>query len=170
MSVGPGCSTRRNPAYRGIVIGALTKCEGCLTQYHATTRKNRIAGSMLCTHSKAYKAYIIILTCEGEPIMDIGGVALAGRPVQISMGGVMCRDEEDDKDATSYYAALEPGLGGISNFDLKDAIGFKGSSAEQLRRVLASTWRWHHPYAHLIRFCEPMKQGLQLLFACPMPL
>ena len=37
-------------------------------------------------------------------------------------------------------------------------------------RLAASTRGEHSAYAHLIRFCEPMKQGLQLLFACPPPL
>jgi len=52
-------------AYRGIVIGVLTKSERY--RHLAAARKNRIAGSMLWFRSKAY---IIILTCEGEPIKD----------------------------------------------------------------------------------------------------
>jgi hypothetical protein len=34
------------------------------------------------------------------------------------LGGVMCHDEQDDSDATSYHAALDPRLKGDFQFDL----------------------------------------------------
>jgi hypothetical protein len=83
---------------------------------------------------------------------------------------VMCHDEKDESDAASYHAGIDPRLKRDSQIGFKNNDGVVAPGDEQLIAFVASTTGKHSAYANLIRFCEPMKQGLQLLFTGSLPL